>query len=215
MEDDTIRWLQDTASANNASTSSVDYAKIEEGRRRQYKKIEQMNLIYRSAKELGFPEKVIETTKQGPYYVIVSVPRCFDSRYYPGKDVGNPCFFYRLKIDSFDAASIYDGILGEMEEIPSFVLWLLVCMKLFYKKDWDGKKWIDENEGFKDDGTSTYSEFSEVSEIHEEVVAKLAEQMAIEVDREIMKAIQKDPNEWHVQVGNVIYTPKGKIYEGI
>jgi hypothetical protein len=79
-------------------------------------------------------------------------------------------------------------------------------MKLFYGKDWDGRRWIDEKEGFSkyEDSFTTYSEASQVSHLNEEVMKKLSEQLAYDIDNEIMKAMVKDSESWKVQVGNVV-----------
>ena len=64
MLDETIHWLRDTASANNTSTSSIDCAKVEEARRREYEKIEQVNRMYMAARALGFPDRIISPTSR-------------------------------------------------------------------------------------------------------------------------------------------------------
>jgi len=192
------------------SSLSTDVAKVEAAQRREYKKIEQVNMMYKAAKALGFPKKVSEANYRHPYYVVVSIPRCFDSKYYPGKDVGNPCFFYRLKITSSDAGSIYDEISETKEEIPNFMLWLLVCMKLFYKKDWDGRKWIDQTEGFTEHG-DIFDITDIIPDVYSEVVSKLAEKMAKDIDKEIMETYMKDPNNCRVQIGNTVYGGGDKV----
>jgi len=205
-------------SSSNRTTLSIDVAKVEETRRREYEKVEQVNAMYKAAKALGFPEKVsLDVKYQLPYYVIVSVHRCFDLKYYAHAeyDNGSLCFFYRLRFEPSDIESLYDQICVAPDggDIPKFVVWLLVCMKLFYKKDWDGRKWIDEKEGFTkyEDSFTTYSEASQVSNLRVEVVKKLAEQLAYDIDNEIMKAMVKDPESWKVQVGNVVYGIRDRI----
>ena len=196
--------------SSNRTTLSIDVAKVEETQRREYKKIEQVNMMYKAAKALGFPKKVSEANYRYPYYVVVSIPRCFDSKYYPGKDVGNPCFFYRLKITSSDAGSIYDEISETKEEIPNFILWLLVCMKLFYKMDWDGRKWIDQTEGFTEHG-DIFDTTHTIPDVYSEIASKLAEKMAKDIDNEIMMAIKQDPKNWKVQIGKTIYGGGDKV----
>jgi hypothetical protein len=203
----------------NTSTTSIDFAKIERARRKEHEKIEQVNMMYRTAKELGFPEQVQLELKHS-HYVIVSIPNCFDGEdYYYEK---SPTFFIRVRIKSllfgYSCGEVFeeDGSLG----VPNFVMWLLICMKLFYKKDWDGKQWIDQKDAFRYQQesfkyqemfsvpTSTYSEMANVSDIQSKVVKQLAEKMALELDDKIIKAVKENSNDWKVQVGNVIYQPK-------
>jgi hypothetical protein len=86
-------------------------------------------------------------------------------------------------------------------------------MKLFYEKDWDGRKWIDEKVRFDryTDSFTTYSETIQISELREEIVRKWSEQIAKDIDNEIMKAVIKDPEKWKVQVGNTVYGTGDKV----
>ena len=207
----------------NTTGVSSHVAMVEGERRRKYEEIIQANTMYKAAKALGFPDKVLLDVKyQLPYYIIVSVHRCFDPQYYnyisTEYDNGSLCFFYRLKLEPSDTESIYDqiSVAPGGEEIPKFVVWLLVCMKLFYEKDWDGRKWIDEKECFKyDESLSTYRETSQISDMWwGEVTKKMAEQMAKDIDNEIIKVVRKNPENWQVQIGNVVYGNPSKKYLG-
>jgi hypothetical protein len=227
MSDETILWLRDTASANNISTSSIDYVKIEEARRREYEKIEQVNRMYMAARALGFPDRISSQVKYDhPYYVIVSVHRCFDLKYYEWvststQGVNSSCFFQRLRFEPSDGISVYEQISNrkDLEEndsdIPNFVLWLLICMKLFYEKDWDGRQWIDQKDAYNKYGDTNYSKLADISDIQSEIVKQLAEKMARDIDDEIMKEITKSTDgNWKVQNGNAIYHPKNNIIIG-
>ena len=201
----------------NTTALSHEVAMVEKERVRKHEEIVQANAMYKAAKALGFPDKVsLDVKYQLPYYIIVSVHRCFDPNYYMSAEYDNGflCFFYRLKLEPSDTESIYDqisvapGVAPGGGEIPKFVVWLLVCMKLFYEKDWDGRKWIDEKESFNkyEESFSTYSE----------IAKKMAEQMAKDIDNEIIKAVVRDPENWQVQVGNVVYgNPSKKYLEGL
>ena len=105
MSDETIHWLRGTASANNISTSSIDYAKIDEARRREYEKIEQVNRMHMAARALGFPDKISSEVKyKSSYYVIISIHDCFDPEYYKWSRstavvVNSHCFFIDLGLN--------------------------------------------------------------------------------------------------------------------
>jgi len=202
---------------SNTSTLSCDVAKVERARRREYEKIEQVNEMYLGAKALGFPDKLTSELTYENYAVIVSIPNCFNPRYIEGK---TPASFIKLRVTR-KAIEEYGTFLEENKEaeIPNFVLWLLVCMKLFYKKDWDGEKWRNVGEAFKfaqeypkfeAEYPATFSEPSQVSDLHEKIMKELTETLAKSIDDEIMKEMKKDPDHWHVQAGNTIY--HGKKY---
>lgn len=198
------------SSALNTSTLSTDVAKIETARRKEYEKVEQVNAMYMGAKALGFPEQVSEI--ENPYYVVVSIPNCFNSRDIVGE---SPTSFIRLRLKSGTLDIDDPSLIDDNNEIgiPNFVVWLLVCMKLFYRRDWDGRKWIDEKEGFTKYGESlsTYSEPGQVSTITEEVIKELSKKMAEDIDNEIMKAITNNPENWKVQAGNIAYGSGDKV----
>jgi hypothetical protein len=201
--------------SDNTSSVSIDYAKIEAARRKEYEKIEQVNAMYASAKALGFPDRVSEV--KNPHYVIVSIPNCFNSRDVVGD---SPCSFmkFRLHIDgNLEKQFLYGD--DHKSDVPNFVLWLLVCMKLFYKKDWDGKKWIDEKDAFvkyeetlikpSDSWIKEYSAWPE-NNLMDDIVKGLAEKMAKDIDDQIMKEMISNPDDWSVRSSNTVY---GK-YEG-
>ena len=213
------------------TTTAIDVEKVEREHRRYYEKIEQVNKMYIAAKALGFPERLASELKYKNYEVVVCVPRCFDPKYYKLKTdvLALPSLFLKLRIKGGCAQFICEQVSSgkaTTEEIPDCALWLLVCMKLFYRKDWDGKKWIDEKEAFDiyQNSASKFSEkvfeqeypidFKTNIDLHEKVMKDLSEQMAKQLDEEIMRAVRKSPEDWHVQVGNVVYGPfeKGKIY---
>ena len=228
MSDETIHWLRDTASANSTSTSSIDCAKVEAARRREYEKIEQVNRMHMAARALGFPDKISSEVKyKSSYYVIISIHDCFDPEYYKWSRstavvVNSHCFFYRFRFEPSDAISLYEQISTQRasespaqlsSEVPSSILWLLVCMKLFYEKDWDGKKWIDQKDAFtryeEKFGTTTSicDEMTNVSDIQSELIRQMGEKMAKDIDDEIIKAM-KTSDDWKAQIGNVVYHPK-------
>jgi hypothetical protein len=86
-------------------------------------------------------------------------------------------------------------------------------MKLFYEKDWDGKKWIGHKDAFTRNeekfgaSTSTCDEMTHVSDIQSELIRQMGEKMAKDIDDEIIKAM-KTSDDWKVQIGNVVYHPK-------
>jgi len=194
----------DHKNSKHVSGVSIDVAKVEDVRRREHEKVEQVNRMYKAAKALGFPDQVKPEFEC--YSVIVLVPSCFDVKNSGVVHYNSSQLFLRLKLH---VDFLCNHFLSDCEkgDVPNFVLWLLVCMKLFYKKDWDGKKWVDEEVIFADyhfNQQSTFCENSQVS-VLDEVTYELAKKMAEELDKEIMEAIEKSPNDWKVQKGNVIY----------
>jgi len=199
----------------NTTALSHNVAKIESDRRKEYEKIVQANEMYKGAKVLGFPERV-SLELEYSYYIIVSIPSCFSCKNVVGISYGKPpCFFVRVKLDS--SLSIPEQFLYEFSDepdVPNFLVWLLVCMKFFYRKDWNGREWVDEKESrnYHMESFTTYSETSQISELREEIAAKMAEQIARDIDNEIIRAVKKDPENWQVQVGNVVYGSSSEKY---
>jgi hypothetical protein len=201
----------------NTSTLSMDVARVEEARRKEYEKIEQVNAMYKSAKALGFPERVT-CEVENPYYVMICIPNCFNPKHIDtvvrlSAEIPSSFVRYKLRAD-VDLNNQFLYIDNNETEVPGFVIWLLVCMKLFYRKDWDGRKWIDEKEAFKfeqeylefeQEYPTTFSEASQISKLQSDIMEKLAEKLAKDLDDEITRAVRDNPEHSEVRVGNTIY----------
>jgi hypothetical protein len=198
----------------------------EANRRREYEKVEQCNNMYLAAKALGFPEKISGKVEiEPPYHVIISVPQCFDPKVrgsfhsYPYDNTER--FFYEVKLTAIESDSIYEEICsfgGEFStyelrlEMSNPIFWLLICMKLFYQKDWDGKQWIDQKERFE--YKCSYPDLhlhDDAENVLDMLTKNLAEKMAKQIDNEIMETMIKDPDNWKVQVGNTTYGTGDKV----
>lgn len=120
---------------------------------------EEINLMYFKAKALGFPDKV---NFQAKVYtrVKINTPSWVG---FPNVVLFHPNDNFLETLNEFS----YDEY-GMSNEVCS----LLILMKLFYHKDWNGTDWID---------MPTYD-----INPYEAIMDKLAKQMADQIDREIL-----------------------------
>lgn len=132
--------------------------------------------MYFKAKLLGFPDEVdLMTGRFVLEKVPINVPKY--------TRIKSPVYFYLnstcLAKDVLDPGCVELNCSIYPRWITHDILILIVLMKLFYERDWDGKNWVDApNEEWKKES------------FMEHVTSSVAKQMTKTIDKEIMKTIK-------------------------